>query len=253
MNLSFRVVFAVVFRHLPLFCLCATMFISANANALDKPVLIGVINYPPHVTIDNGKITGPAVQYISDLMKKAGVRVHFEQLPRKRLLTSLSKGKVDLAFPVPQGVQHKVNYIGDAPMSNEIPGLCFKKADYIPFLGVKSLWNHLRIVYPGGIEVIPLLRRNNPKLTEIVGEGAMLRSLKLVTLGRVDAAYVPNVSAVYHVNSPFYADIACSSFYGYISPVYLAASKQLAFTTYNKIQQAYRNLPRYRRTDLNKS
>lgn len=217
---------------------------AANAQTL----MIGVSHYPPHIYAKNNKISGSAKNYIRQIVAAAGYKSLFLHSPRKRQYQLLTNGNISLAFPMQQnhGDDDNLNIIGESPMNYEIPGLCFKKADYIPFLSLRERWRTLNILYPGGMKLIPILKKYNQNLTALMGERAIERSIGLVILGRADAAYVPNVNSIYHINSKFYPDIACSNFYGNSTSVYLVASKKLDNKIFKQLRQAYRNSDKYR-------
>jgi len=221
-------------------------FITPFTEANERTIIVGINHYPPHLNAKDKKITGPAKNYISEIVQQAGYKTRFVRSPRKRLLQQLNSGDIDLAFPVLVDDNERLNYISAEPMSYEIPGLCFKKKDHIPFLSLQERWRQLKVIYPGGMELIPILKKYNENLTELMGDQAIERSIGLVILGRAEAAYTPNVNAIYHIGSKYYADIACSNFYGNTTPVYLASSKNLNTTIFAQIKKAYRQHHKYR-------
>ena len=113
------------------------------------------------------------------------------------------------------------------PITFEIPGLCFKKENFIPFLSATHLWKNLRIGFPGGTKLVSVLKKynNNPNSLEVVGSGLSSRLTEMLLKERFDAIYVQNVNQIYSIGGKYYDTIACSGFYGNLQPVYVAALK----------------------------
>jgi len=219
-------------------CLPAAFSSVQAATANDKTSLtIGVFDYPPLVTITDSGIGGSAIEDLSAILDEAGYVATFRAIPRKRLLQSLIAHNVDLAFPLYDNNAEGITTMLAEPVLFETPGLCFRKENFVQFLSTVKHWRNLTTVYPGGVEPVPILKKYNKQLLPIYGEDVLDRTIKIVISGRADAAYVANIFSVYNLNSQYYRHVACSSFFGYTSPIYIGASKGLANGTLERLRQ----------------
>ncbi len=215
----------------------------------DSSLTIGVFDYPPLITVTNGVIGGTAVEDLSKMLREAGsgYAAKFKTLPPKRLKQALIANNIDLAFPLYSDSIDDVSLLTPEPVLFEIPGLCFRKENFVPFLSTVKHWRFLNTVYPGGVEPVPILKKYGEQISPVFGEDVLDRTINLVASGRADAAYVANIFSVYNVNSKYYRHIACSSFFGFSSPVYIGVSKGLSSDTLEKLRQTKQRINLYSR------
>lgn len=188
---------------------------------------VGVYSYPPLVNIVDGQISGSAIDDLGRIVRDAGYNVIYRDFPRARLVLALKRNDIDLAFPVYNSSSKDNSVLSREVSLVEIPGLCFRKDNFVPFLSAVNHWSQLNIVYPAGAETAPILKKYGRHLSPVFGDNVLERTIKMVASGRADAAYSPNISFVYNLSSKYYPYIACSSFFGYSTPVYIGVSNEL--------------------------
>jgi len=190
---------------------------------MDQKMVMGVYDYRPYIKIsNNGDITESWPQHFTESVKFNKLKLI--DIPRKRLKFLLDKGIIQLAFPIYE--IGELQPIG-RPITYEIPGLCFKKENFIPFLSATHLWKNLRIGFPGGTKLVSVLNKynRNPNSFEVVGSDLSSRLIDMLMIDRFDAIYVQDLNEIYSVDSIYYDTIACSGFYGNLQPVYVAGLK----------------------------
>lgn len=79
---------------------CALIFAfffttSLTISASDKPVSIGVANFPPYSIVDKGKITGAEVEIIKQSLSAMGYQPTFVSYPYGRLPSAFRDKKID--------------------------------------------------------------------------------------------------------------------------------------------------------------
>jgi hypothetical protein len=190
--------------------------------SFDQNLVFGVSGYSPYIEITNsGGIRHRWPQQFSKRVELDGLKL--VNIPIKRLRNALKNNKIQLAFPVYD--IDELQAVGK-PITYEIPGLCFKKENFIPFLSATHQWKDLRIGFPGGVKLVSVLNKynHNPKSSEIVGSHVYSRLVKMLMLDRFDAIYVQNINQIYSIDSENYDTVACSGFYGNLQPVYVATN-----------------------------
>ncbi|MCJ8300530.1 MAG: DUF3365 domain-containing protein [Pseudomonadales bacterium] len=191
--------------------------------AMQQKLVMGVFDYPPYIKIENnGDIKQSWPQHFTESVEFIDLKL--VGIPRKRLRGFLQNGAIQLAFPIYDIAE--LQPIGK-PITFEIPGLCFKKENFIPFLSATHLWKNLRIGFPGGTKLVSVLKKynKNPNSLEIVGSGLSSRLTEMLLKERFDAIYVQNINQIYSIGGKYYDTIACSGFYGNLQPVYVAGLK----------------------------
>lgn len=191
--------------------------------AMNQKLVMGVYDYPPYIKISNsGEIKETWPQHFTESVEFNELKL--VAIPRKRLPVSLENGTIQLAFPIYEIAE--LQPIGK-PITYEIPGLCFKKENFIPFLSATHLWKNLRIGFPGGTKLVSILKKHNrnPNSFEVVGSDLSSRLIKMLMKDRFDAIYVQNMTQIYSIGGKYYDTIACSGFYGNLQAVYVAGLK----------------------------
>jgi hypothetical protein len=190
-----------------------------------KTIRIGVLEYPPHIYKLNGRLTGPALTYMKNVLKKDYTEVEFHYFPNKRGLLELNKGNIDMLFPVTKekGPQ---SYLSKA-LFHSVPGMCFKKINFIPLLSSTRLFDNKIIGVPLGVEVVSSLINSKADIKPIIGSDAIGRGISLLLRDRIDGFYHPSPIKIYHYTNPLSKKIACSYFYGYSTEVLIAIGPKL--------------------------
>ena len=218
-----------------IFLLVSFLFIvSVSASELR----VAVTEYSPHVNVENGQVKGPVLQYLSNIFETSFERVTFVNMPNKRALLELNKGTIDILFPFEK--QNKGGITIGEPILNVVPGICFKKDNYIPILSAPGALDDLDIGVPPALSLVPVFSRSSVNIKVIEGSNVLNRGIQLLLRGRIDGFYHPSPINVYHYNNPLSKKIACSLFYGYSEPIYLALSNKLSNKEREKLQALYK-------------
>ncbi|MFT5162518.1 MAG: hypothetical protein ACI9FJ_001094 [Alteromonadaceae bacterium] len=205
--------------------------------AFADSIKVGVVEYPPHVNFNRDRMNEKAFTYVEKVLKGMYQNVEFIEFPNKRALVELKKGNIDLLFPLDhsqQGVKRL-----SKPLFRSVPGLCFKKNKFIPFLSATHFFEGLHIGIPAGTEVIASLKEANATFSTVEGSDALNRGIKLLMVDRIDAFYHPSPVKVYHHSNELSKKIACSYFYGYSSGVYIAVDPNMNHDKYRLIDNAF--------------
>ena len=197
-----------------------------SGYAAAKQLKIGLLEYPPHVVASENGFEGPLLDYLKRMYQDEYTEIVFVDLPNKRGLRELRKGHIDLLFPYIEKGEQIPNF--DGALLNVVPGLCFKKKNYIPFLSAPGALNGLNIGIPENIPLVATFTRSSPNLTVIEGSEVLERGVQMLQKGRIDAFYHPSPINVYHYQNPLSKTLACSLFYGFSRPVTLAYSPLLS-------------------------
>ena len=202
-----------------------------------QTIKIGVIEYPPHVIFDKNKIHGPAVDYLRNMFEQHFDNIHFIYLPTKRGIIELNKGSIDLLLPLTKTSEIK-NYLA-MPMFHAVPGLCFKKADFIPILSSIEKLNGLIVGAPAGVKLPPVLTQSNATIKKIEGSDVLFRGINLLLKARIDSLYHPSPVNLYHYTNPLSKKIACSYFHGYSTGLQVASSPFMDAINKRKLNSIY--------------
>ncbi|MFT4928301.1 MAG: hypothetical protein ACI8WB_004420 [Phenylobacterium sp.] len=218
-------------------CLIATSLFSQLASA--ESLKVGLVEYPPHINFKHDETNDKAYQYVDKVLKGLYQHVEFIRFPNKRALVELKKGNIDLLFPL-DGTQKDIKQLS-RPLFRSVPGLCFRKENFIPFLSATHLFDGLNIGTPAGTDVISALKNSKARLKVIEGSDALNRGIKLLMVSRIDAFYHPSPVKVYHYSNKLSKDVACSYFYGYSAGVYIAVDPNMSNDKYRLIDNAFSN------------
>ncbi len=218
---------------------CLLILVLSSLVAKTQPLNIGLIDYPPHIDFDDDIEQSPLYQYINNMLAPAGFTVTFMKLPRERALLELTKGNIDLLLPTTTTIDNKTMKVLPSPLFHSVPGLCFKKENFIPILSATHRLANLTIGAPVNSPLVPALTDSSAKIVLIKGRNAINRGLEMTQRARFDAFYHPSPHKVYHRNNPLYKELACSYFHGYATPIHIAVSNALPISTFNLINTAF--------------
>jgi ABC-type amino acid transport substrate-binding protein len=202
---------------------------------------VGFIDFPPHITLDEEYKDSPLYQYINTVFIQAGLKVVYVKLPRERAFTELITGRVDVLMPTSIPSNHKTVRTLSFPLFHTVPGLCFKKENYIPILSATHRFEKLNIGVPAGSQLVAALTGSRANLIPLKGDDVTSRGVELTQRGRLDAFYHPSPVKVYHQENPLYKEVACSYFHGYSTSIYIAIAKTVSKNTYTLINKAFHN------------
>lgn len=220
-------------KTLPIFVILSFMSQTLAAESIK----VGLVEYPPHVNFKHDETEDKAYKYVDKVLKGLYINVEFIKFPNKRALVELRKGNIDLLFPLDDS-QKEVKRLS-RPLFRSVPGLCFKKDKFIPFLSATHLFNGLNIGTPAGTEVISALKNSSARLQVVEGSDALNRGIKLLLVNRIDAFYHPSPVKIYHYSNELSKQVACSYFYGYSAGVYIAVDANMSSDKYRLIDNAF--------------
>ncbi len=199
-----------------------------------QEVKVGIVESPPHVIVEQETVKGPLISYLRNALSNSNYAIQFIPLPAKRADWELKRGRLDFVLPVTkqQGV---LRYI-EIPLFYSVPGLCFKKNNFVPLLSSSLMYEKMHIGIPAGTNIVESLQLTFNDTTWINGTDVMERGLNLLARDRIDALYHPSPIEVYHYTNPLSKDIACSYFHGYSTGNYIAYSPYISETVINTLK-----------------
>ena len=213
--------------------------LAAQGNDHEEVIRIGMVEYPPHISFNGTNMDAKAYQYVNKVLTGIYHNVEFIRMPTKRALVELKRGHIDLLFPLDESVADVRRL--SKPLFRSVPGLCFRKEKFIPFLSATHRFKQLSIGIPAGTYIIDGVTTSGAKLRTVEGSDTLDRGIKLLQLGRFDAFYHPSPVQVYHYTNPLAKEVACSYFYGHSSGVYIAANPQMNNDKYRLIDNTFTN------------
>lgn len=213
--------------------------ISFSSVGLSQTLRIGLNQYVPHLDFAEENSESKLYQYINKLLLPLGYDLEFIRFPRGRGSIELNKGTIDLLLPY-DNKSKNFNTLS-LPIFHSMPGLCFKKENFIPILSATHLFGDLLIGVPSDSPVVAPLSNSNALLVELKGVDAISRGIDLTQRGRIDAFYHPSPMKVYHRKNSMYKEVACSYFHGYSTGVFIALSKKMPAEQVAQIELAFYN------------
>ena len=205
-----------------IFFVMLSLTVMPLSQAYGKEIRIGLVESPPYLHVKQGKASGPLVEYIVEMLQGEGYRLSLQVLPTKRGSRELLKGNIDILVPTAR--VPGINLYLDKALYHSVPGLCFKKENFVPFLSSTSQFRELNIGVPAGTNLAPALEKEMININWIEGMDVLARGINLLRKERITALFHPSPINVYHFTNPLSKDIACSYFHGYSTGQYLAYS-----------------------------
>jgi ABC-type amino acid transport substrate-binding protein len=204
--------------------------ISAISISIHAEVFkISVVEYAPHINNSNTQPQGKAIDYINRIISSINGTATYTFMPGKRAIAELNSGNVDMVLPIdePDVSLNKLS----PPLFLVVPGLCFKKANFIPILSTPKRLDNLKVAHAAGLNIVPTLVNSKAKLNPLSGTDVIVRGTQMLKAGRIDALYHSNPVALYHHRNPHAKEVACSNFYGYTSKSYIIIGNQTSKLT----------------------
>jgi hypothetical protein len=220
--------------------ICCSIVLSwFSFAALSQTLTVGLIDFPPHISFHEEYEESPLYHYINAIFLKANFNVNYVKLPRERAFTELMKGRVDVLMPTSIPSDYKAIRTLTLPLFQTVPGLCFKKENYIPILSATHRFENLNIGVPAGSKVVAAVAESKANLIPLKGDDVTSRGVELTQRGRLDAFYHPSPIEVYHRENPLYKEVACSYFHGYSTPIHIAIANKVPKEIYTFIDDAF--------------
>ncbi len=211
------------------------LFYCFSCAAISQTIKIGIVDYPPHINFNEELNKSPLIKYMNSVLLPLNYSFEYVKLPRVRASLELEEDRIDILMPIPV-VKNTIMTLS-SPIFHAIPGLCFKKENFIPILSATHRFNDLVIGYPANSSLVFVLENSKANLIPLMGENAVNRGIELTQRGRFDAFYHPSPVQVYHRNTPKYKEVACSYFHGYSTPIYIAVANVKIYKLLNSAYQ----------------
>ncbi|MFT4927182.1 MAG: hypothetical protein ACI8WB_003288 [Phenylobacterium sp.] len=217
------------------FYLCLSFLCTGIAKA--QTIKIGVIEYPPHINFNQNVRKDKAYRYVDKILKGLYADVEFKTYSNEKALAELDRGAIDLLFPLDVS-QNKLRHLS-RPLFRTVPGLCFKKKNFIPVLSATHRLKGLNIGVSAGTQVLPIVAASGGQLKVLGAKETLNKGIERLLIGEFDAFYHPSPMQVYHQKNPLSKKVACSKFYGYPSGVYIAVKANMDDDTFEAIDNAF--------------
>lgn len=215
--------------------LCLSFLYSGIVSA--ETIKVGVVEYPPHINFAQGIAHDKAYQYVDNVLKGIYAEVEFSTLGYEQGQAALARGEVDLLFPLDVS-RSKLRHLSK-PLFRSVPGLCFKKQDYIPILSALRRLKGLSVGVSAGTRVLPVLIESGARIDILHSGESLNRGIEHLLSGRYKAFYHPNPMQVYHHSNPLSKKLACTKFYGHPSGVYIAVERNMGEQQFTLIDKAF--------------
>ncbi len=211
-----------------------SFFCAGIINA--ETIKVGVVAFPPHIDLSESISKSKAYQYVDDVLKGMYSRVVFKTYSKEQALIELKSGTIDLLFPLDIS-EEKLRHLSN-PLFYIVPGLCFKKKNFVPILSARHRLKGLNVGVLAGVQVLPELQRMEVNLTILTADDSLGHAVELLMSEKLDAIYHPSPMQVYNHDNPLSKKLACSKFHGYPSGIYLAVKSNMKDETYRMINMA---------------
>jgi hypothetical protein len=202
------------------------MYLSVPMCVSAEIIKVGVIEYPPHINVKGKVASGPAIDYMTSVLKSAGFDPIFTAYHSKRVMAEFDNGKIDVLLPIGANVDKGKKL--DQALFHVTPGLCFKKENFISILSATHRFKDLKVGYSDGTNVLSDLTSSGANMVPIKGKDTLTRGIQMLKAGRYDAIYHPSPINVYNQDSKDYDTIACSYFFGHSAKVSVTTSARVA-------------------------
>ncbi len=165
--------------------------------AAAEPLRVGYFSLPPHV-IESGTADGsPAIAYLDQVLDKAGLKADYQNYPLSRLLNLLRDQQLDAALILARN-DDRARYL-DYPA---IPFLTTQPAFAViagkPSASLEGLRASRSIVigiWQGGYHSATL-DSLDASLEPIAGDEIASRGLRMLSMGRIDAFFSPDIHSI---------------------------------------------------------
>jgi len=204
---------------------------------LAETIKVGIVDYPPHINFIKNIEEDKAYLYVNRVLKGVYAEVEFIRYTREDGIKEIEKGSIDLLFPLTltnQELRHLTK-----PLFRMVPGLCFKKDNFIPILSATHRLKGLSIGVLPGTAVLPIVKDAGAKVIVLAKSDSLAKGIDMLIAERYKAFYHPNPMEVYHDKNPLSKVLACSKFLGYPSGVYIAVKENMDEKAYQSIDRAF--------------
>ncbi len=221
-------------RQLHLFVYVSFLFVGIVSA---QTIKVGIVDYPPHINFIENIEEDKAYRYVDRVLKGIYAEVEFIRYSREDGIAEIEKGRIDLLLPLTL-VNNNLRHL-TKPLFRMVPGLCFKKENFIPILSASHRLKNLTIGVLPGTPILPIVKAAGADLHMLKKTDSLRRGIEMLLTDEYKAFYHPNPMEVYHDKNPLSKTLACSKFLGYPSGVYIAVKEDMDAKAYQSIDRAF--------------
>lgn len=172
------------------------LFMALDSGA--QTLTVGYFDLPPHVLPQGTARNSPAIAYFDQVAAKMGVTVVYQHYPLSRLLSELKANKIDAALILAKNPE-RVAFLDypSQPFLVTTPVIVVRQDS--PFQTEEQLQAHsdtLAIgIWHGGYQS-RIMTKLKGHITRLSGDNVDQRGVNMVSLGRLDAFYCPDILSV---------------------------------------------------------
>jgi hypothetical protein len=217
----------------------STLVISMVAQA--NTLVVGVLDFPPYIHVKDGKTFGRGINFIKNTFGKRGYKIKYKFYPSRRAAIELKNGGIDFLLPLFKEEKSAGDNFFLKPLFYSVPGLCFKKENFIPILSATHRFKNLRIGHKFGLSLVAPLKDSGAEFKPLIGVDTFRRGMKMLMSNRIDSFYHPDPARVSGILKEFSSDVACSYFYGNATGMYIRVSPNLRKEKSAMLEKIYNN------------
>lgn len=178
------------------FLVCA-LGCSALATATET-LRVGYFSLPPHVSESGSAPDSPAIAYLDMVLGKAGLKAKYQNYPLSRLLNLLRDQQLDAALILARNEERALYLAYPAtPFLTTQPAFAVIAGK--PFASLEGLRERPSLIigiWQGGYRSAAL-DSLNANLLPIAGDDIAARGLRMLSVGRIDAFFSPDIHAIH--------------------------------------------------------
>lgn len=165
--------------------------------AAGERLRVGYFSLPPHV-LENGSVSNsPAMAYLNRVLDKTGLQADYQNYPLSRLLNLLRDNQIDAALILARN-DDRARYLDypETPFLSTQPAFAVSAGKPISTLEQLRSTRPLVIgIWQGGYRS-PTLDSLDASLIPIAGDDIAPRGLRMLSMGRIDAFFSPDIHSI---------------------------------------------------------
>lgn len=177
------------------FLVCA-LGCSALATATET-LRVGYFSLPPHVSESGSAPDSPAIAYLDMVLGKAGLKAKYQNYPLSRLLNLLRDQQLDAALILARNEERALYlaypatpFLTTQPAFAVIAGKPFASLE-----GLRASRSIIIGIWQGGYRSATL-DSLDASLVPIAGDEIASRGLSMLSMGRIDAFFSPDIHSI---------------------------------------------------------
>lgn len=178
------------------FLVCA-LGCRAPATATET-LRVGYFSLPPHVSESGSAQDSPAIAYLDRVLGKAGLKADYQNYPLSRLLNLLRDQQLDAALILAR-TDERARYLAypTTPFLTTQPAFAVIAGK--PFASLEGLRARPSLIigiWQGGYRSAAL-DDLDASLVSIAGDDIAARGLRMLSMGRIDAFFSPDIHSIH--------------------------------------------------------